>query len=768
MQLIRKHLKNNNQVQIMQYSETDRNMKTVFLTGLFFIFTLSLQAHTWADSLYRKVNLNEVTISVNRDQIKKINSPQQVFIFPQNLIRQSNAQNMCDLLMERGTLSVQKSQQGGGSPGIRGFEASRVLLVIDNVRMNNLIYRAGHLQNSITVDQSMLDDIEILYGSSSLNYGSDALGGTIHFHTRQPELKSSGSQKLFKGNMYARYGSSNNEGTGHIDFNIGGEKFASLTSVTYSHFGDLRAGRNSNPFLPDTDSYIHLTKYVKRIDGKDVVVDNDKKHLQIGSGYNQYDILQKLLFKPTSDISHLLNLQFSNTTNVGRYDRLTEMKKKLPKYSEWYYGPQFRFMGAYEFKTYHKMGADKTNLSVAYQKIKESRHNRKYNDDIRANRMEEVDVITLTSDWIKYLGKNTFHTGIDGTLSYVSSTANRENIITGEKQQLDTRYPDGGSHMHTVEGYFTHIWQITPRLSLNDGMRVGYSNVYSSFNNKQYFQFLNGTVNQKNFTYSLAVGLNYLPADTWKLALSISTGYRVPNVDDLSKVFDSQAGMVVVPNPGIKPEQTITADINITKHIGDKFIWENVFYGTYYFDAIGLAPATFNGQDSIMYDGELSKVYASKNNRRAYLWGYSTTLRAKISKCFMTDIAFNYTYGKITSTPQSPLDHIPPIFGRLGVSYQDEKDKCLIEFYSLFNSRKKKSMYNLDGEDNIKYATLSGIDGEGIPAWFTLNLKANYKIQKGLMLQAGVENILDTEYRLFASGINAPGRNIYAAIRASF
>ena len=48
------------------------------------------------------------------------------------------------------------SQQGGISPVLRGFEANRVLLVVDGVRMNNAIYRSGHLQNAGTLILSPL------------------------------------------------------------------------------------------------------------------------------------------------------------------------------------------------------------------------------------------------------------------------------------------------------------------------------------------------------------------------------------------------------------------------------------------------------------------------------------------------------------------------------------------------------------------------------------------------------------------------------------
>ena len=107
--------------------------------------------------------------------------------------------------------------------------------------MNNAIYRAGHLQNIITLDNNVLERAEILFGPSSTVYGSDALGGVIHFYTRNPELAKAGEGLKFGGNAFARYGSANNEMTGHVDFTLAGQKFGSLTSFTFSDFGDLRS-----------------------------------------------------------------------------------------------------------------------------------------------------------------------------------------------------------------------------------------------------------------------------------------------------------------------------------------------------------------------------------------------------------------------------------------------------------------------------------------------------------------------------------------------
>ena len=289
-------------------------MMNKIFTGLLLCPVIYLHGAEPADSTLRL--MEEITVAANRQQDVKMNVPQQVYILSRDQIERANAQTAADLLTTDGLLTVQKSQQGGGSPMIRGFESSRVLLVMDNVKMNNLIYRAGHLQNIITVDPSILERVEVLYGPSSVSYGSDALGGVVAFRSKNPVL-GDGGKTWFSGNAFMRYGSANQETTGHVDFNIGGERFASLTSLSYSNVGDLRSGRRKNPFLKD-DEYISRPYEVIRENGEDLLIGNSKDWHQPGSGYMQYDLMQKFLFKPDDRFRHLLNFQFSNTTDIRR------------------------------------------------------------------------------------------------------------------------------------------------------------------------------------------------------------------------------------------------------------------------------------------------------------------------------------------------------------------------------------------------------------------------------------------------------------------
>ncbi|MDP4683105.1 MAG: Plug domain-containing protein, partial [Crocinitomicaceae bacterium] len=120
-------------------------------------------------------SIDEVVISASKFEEKRKDVAQKIQVMRASEIQNMNQSSMADVLANAGNIMVQKSQQGGGSPIIRGFETNKVLIVVDGIRMNNAIYRGGHLQNVITLDNAIMDRTEIVYGPGSVVYGSDAL-----------------------------------------------------------------------------------------------------------------------------------------------------------------------------------------------------------------------------------------------------------------------------------------------------------------------------------------------------------------------------------------------------------------------------------------------------------------------------------------------------------------------------------------------------------------------------------------------------------------
>lgn len=710
--------------------------------------------------------LSEIVVSANKIPEPRRGIAQQVKIVTPTVIRNFNAQNSGDLIQNSGVVALQKSQQGGGSPILRGFEASRVLLMIDGVRMNNLIYRAGHLQNIITVDNNMLDRAEVLFGPSSTVYGSDALGGVVHFYTRNPELSAEGFKA--SGNAFFRHGTANQENTSHVDVNLGGKKFASLTSFTYSYFGDLTMGKETNSALGE--QFGVRPQFVQRSadNTTDLLIQNGDPFKQVQSGYKQWDFMQKFMFEQSEKVRHILNLQYSNSTDIPRYDRLTDPQGTGLRFAEWYYGPQMRFMASYnlQIRDLGKM-ADQFSAMVSYQDVQESRHDRRFNNNNRNDRTERVNVMAVTLDFAKKFGKNSLRYGFDSQFSSVKSTAVATNITDGTTQPQSTRYPDGDNTMNMMALYATHTLELSDKWILNDGIRIGTSSLNSTFVDQTFYPFPYNSITQSPTYATGNLGIIYAPT-SWKFSFMASAGYRVPNIDDMAKVFDTQPGdasengTLVVPNPDLKPEKTLNADFGITKFFGDKVRLEATFFATDFYDAVVVLPFTLNGQSTVTYDGFPADVVAAQNAQKAYILGYSASLRVDFTPEFVLTASYNNTKGRVRTTPyESPLDHIPPAFGRIGLQFN--KNKFRSEFFSNFNGWKRIEEYSSSGEDNPQYAP-----AEGMPSWYTLNLRLGYEVNKMFTVQAGADNLLDLQYRLFASGINSAGRNLFATVRIKF
>lgn len=719
-----------------------------------------LQKNKFKVFLLESINsLEEIVVSASRFNEKRKDVAQKIQLIKTTELEQMNQTSTADMIANSGNVMVQKSQQGGGSPIIRGFETNKVLMVMDGVRLNNAIYRGGHLQNIITLDNSSFEKVEVVYGPGSVVYGSDALGGVMHFYTKNPLLSEDGKLKI-KANAFARLTSANSGYASHADVSVGGKKFGSLTSFTYSNYGDLRQGAVRNPFYGNFGA---RNWYVERIKGIDSIIINKDTNLQVGCAYTQYDLMQKFLFKQSENISHIINFQYSTSLNIDRYDRLVQLSSGLPKYAEWYYGPQKRLFSTYTLNLNKKTKLyDHARFITGYQQIEESRIDRKYKKNMQNHRIEKLDIVTFNADFDKKNGKNEIRYGIDGFYNKVNSTAFVKDIISDTIGKLDTRYPDGGSSMSSFAIYATHTLEINPKLILNDGIRYTNVTLNSKFTDKTFFPFPFNSVTQKNDAISGNLGLVYMPFSSTRITGTFSTGFRAPNVDDLSKVFESNTSAIIVPNPNLKPEYTFTYELGLSQTINKKVTSTVNAYYTDYKNALNVAPSLFEGQDSIVYNGSLSQVKTTVNSTRAYIYGLEGGLNGNLNDNLSIYGTINYTYGRIeTDTTDYPLDHIPPVFGKVGFIATIKKFKG--EFFVNYSGWKKIKDYNMIGEDNFTYATANGM-----PAWYTLNCRLTYRVSKYLSAQIACENILDVNYRQFASNISAPGRNLIFTLRGNF
>jgi hemoglobin/transferrin/lactoferrin receptor protein len=436
--------------------------------------------------------------------------------------------------------------------------------------------------------------------------------------------------------------------------------------------------------------------------------------------------------------------------------------------AEWYYGPQEWMMHSLQANYLTSTAFfDAARLTLAYQDYGESRHNRNRNSANRNNRFENVKAWSANLDLDKTINNEVqIFYGVEAIANKVYSTANRLNIDTEAESPLSTRYPND-SDWRSMAAYLSMKVKLSDPWLLTISNRFNYVYTYAKYDTSFFdFPFTDAELKNKQVTNSL--GLIYSPTERWKAFANFSTGFRAPNIDDIGKVFDSQPGSVVVPNPTLKPEIAYNFEAGVVVNVNRKFSFDAGLYYTHIDNAIARAPSTFNGQDSIDYDGTLSRVLSLQNVNELYVYGVQAGIDWKMMNYLRLTSTINWQKGRekdFESGLDSPPTHVAPTFGATHLILN--RKKLMVDLYAVYNGEiSNKDLAFSEQADAHLYAK----DKNGnpySPAWWTLNLKASYKVLSHLTLDAGVENILDKRYRPYSSGISAPGMNFIISIRGN-
>ncbi len=705
------------------------------------------------------LSLDQVIISATRWNQSKREVPGRTTTLSAKEVRLQNPQTAADMIGATGEVFIQKSQQGGGSPMIRGFATNRLLITVDGVRMNTAIFRSGNVQNIINIDAFSVEHTEVFFGPGSVIYGSDAIGGVMSFSTLEPRFSLTGKTQA-SGNAVFRFASASTELTGHADFNLGWKKFATLTSISYSDFGDLTMGKNG------PDDYLRPT-YAERADTVDVVVENTNPLKQTPTGYSQLNLMQKFRFQPNKRWNITYGFHYSETSEYSRYDRHLRERAGIPRYAEWNYGPQLWMMNLLDvLHTSETAIYSQMNIRLAHQMFEESRISRNFNADERTIQSEEVQAYSANIDFRKSVGpKHQFFYGLEGVFNDVFSFGEVEDINTLLKQKAASRYPR--ANWASAGIYLTYRHKPVQKVTLQGGVRYNHFVLNAAFDTTFYpLPFTEAKINSGSATGSL--GVVYNPTNKWSLSVNLSTGFRSPNVDDVGKIFDSEPGSVVIPNPELQAEYAYNADVGLAKVFSKWLKVDVTGYYIYLQNALVRRNTTLGGLDSIVYDGELSQVQSMQNGASAYVYGIQAGIEAKFPLGFAVLSRFNYQKGveELDDGTPSPLRHAGPWFGSTHFTFT--KNKLKLDLYAIYNG--EISNANLAQEEQGK-DFLYASDDDGLPyspSWYTLNFKAMYQFDSHFMVSTGLENLTGQRYRPYSSGLAAPGINFILSVKGSF
>ncbi|MBE0639501.1 MAG: TonB-dependent receptor [Bacteroidales bacterium] len=556
---------------------------------------------------------DEVVISARRIESLEFQAPEAITVINNQTISNESARTVPEALSGATAVFIQKTNHGGGSPFVRGLTGNQTLTMVDGVRLNNATFRYGPNQYLATVDPYVADRIEIVRGSGSVLYGSDALGGVVHLFTRNPTFR----QKGFKigGNIYGKWISDDMEKTTRGELELAGKKVTFLGGITYNDFGDIVAGEGIGEEHPTGYSGISG-------DGKfRMMLDRQKELVMV--------------------------YQYSKQEDVPRYDKI------ITGYEKYHFDPQIRQLGYLQLKTINEnKWIKKINYLISYGQSDETRLLKKEGQEKITTEQDVVDTFGGSVE-ISSAPSDTwnFTSGVDFYYDKVGSSKieNQNGNIT-EKRGY---YPDGSTSA-SFALFSSHAITLN-KFILTLGARVNANQISVE-------DAVFGDVDSRPVALVGNASVAYKLTENYQLIGSAYSAFRAPNINDLSSFGSFNYG-IEVPNPDLDPEESFTAEMGLKsryeRFTGAIFIFQNNLN-----NLIERAPATWNGQDSI--DGE--KVYRKENFAKAYIRGIEVNGQYEVTAGLMASGNMTYTYGQ-NKTLDEPMTRIPPLFGRIGIRY---------------------------------------------------------------------------------------------------
>lgn len=160
-----------------------------FLNKLFLFIILSTNTSFLNSTFANEVK--EIIVKGARIDTSEDNFGSSIFILDSEEIRLRGIRSAIDAISSSPGVTTKKNGSFGGvgSVRIRGASSSQTLVLIDGIPVNDASSPGGGY-NFEYLDTSNIDRIEVLRGSQSTLWGSDAIGGVVNIYTKSAEKNS--------------------------------------------------------------------------------------------------------------------------------------------------------------------------------------------------------------------------------------------------------------------------------------------------------------------------------------------------------------------------------------------------------------------------------------------------------------------------------------------------------------------------------------------------------------------------------------------------
>ena len=664
-------------------------------------------------------NIVVITASKREETIK--NSPAAVQVITQSDMKRLGADTVESALQLADNINLSEAGMTGNQVMIRGMESRHSLVLVNGRRLAG--EDASNTTNVYTlrrINLDQVDRIEIVRGSSSALYGSDAMGGIINIITKQPTHMSQ-SLGVSSGTKHeqAHYTfNSGNQGRWNASFNVNVTKERPINR----HMSEQTFNAKTKQLTGYTEGYRrimhgHKQSYnssviyeLKNANQNTIKVDFSyfKEKLQTDNADKYATVFHKsgMVFMAGAKMVPVnLNKQeqFDNKSIQTGITYTGKTSKNTYEISTYYSQLDKKYLmtddrtlpkGIINVMMPSKPPTPPTSLKFDYQSLYPA-------SDYDASKYKTYVVE----------GKDTMYVGdhhnvtFGGEYRYVLYEGTRLGGLDGHgAKQIK------GFHYDSWAAYGEDLWEVNKKLSLTPAIRYEHNS-------------------QFGHNVTPKVGVVYGIDTHTRMKFNFGKGYKAPSISELylNMFHTTPMGVLnIIGNPNLKPETSTSFDIALEAERGKTF-----GKASYYHTRVRNLIDSHRIQSDVVGVSQRHQYY---NVGKAKIQGFEVTLGHKLTDRFIVKGTYNLVDAKDMSTNER-LSNRPRSVSTLQLIYDDHKSNG----YSavLWNSFTHK--YGFEEARN------RGANSYNEYSFNTLNFSVNKKWNNGLSAYVGIDNLLNRE-----------------------
>lgn len=743
------------------------------------------------------VQLPEITVTATRAVKSPYETPNAITVLDQKQFERTNAEHASNLLQDVVGVIAQETTVGQGSPILRSLTGYQTVIQVDWVRLNNSTFRSGPNQYTATIAPEMIERAEVLLGSSSVLYGSGAMGGVVSFFTKDIPLDASQENWTISPRVLARYSSATQERLGRLEVTGNRGQIGFSIGGGLRYYGDINSGTGYDlhyknrkyEIVSEMPSNTELYTYgdVRKL-SKDNIPETWLIDDEGPLNWQAYDADAKIAYQLNDTSTINVAYQMWRQPQTPRYDKIAPQE-----FDEFFFEPQNRDL---VYATYlakpESDSIDQYRVTASFHRQEEGRNEVQRDADSRRHRNDTVNTIGLSAQVVssvlpkqRIVGGGEFY--FDTLQSQTERTDAEGNITIDDNL---SRFIDG-SQFWDASLYLQDEITLHDKVELSLGGRATVYQTHADLSIRaEDFDVFNELDSSLTGSAGVVIGLT----NSVNLVSNIATAFSAPSLNDTTAVEVTNEG-VTAPSPDLNPETSWTVE-------GGFKIDHSNFRGT-----LTVFHSRVNGLvarrpvQEVYDDGEIPQLHQELINEYG---GIDVLVFANVDETQFQGVEIaglvpidsaisifgNAAFMRgevllingVEPDPEKPWEartrREPPLNGVIGIQWEPVNTNYWGTLFVRGAAEQRRLNRSDIRDPRIQGKTRDPAEVEfddngnavdaGTPAWWTLNVQGGVKLFGYSSLTLTLENLWDRRYRVHGSGVNSPGFNVSISLDNRF